>query len=488
MTGESENRSNASRRPDTRGPRGPRSRGGSNKSRSGNGTKDDKSKEAVALLTELFPEWTEEDLVSLLADLNGDVELACNQIADGQATPWSMAGKKIPKPAPAPAPRSRSNRNAPTVKKTEPVGVAEWETAAPINSDDLTWGVVEPPKAEAASVEVELVQEFQRTVTLQTETIVDSSDAFVKTSVSEVVQETLVVTSEVSVPVVVEEESEDDVYVRLPAISARRQPVLEVEPSAVVLPFSVPIKANTGISFKASPVTTNKMVFGESKTEAASSPSVASSPAPQKVYTPEELFASTVRPSGQHSSPYATTASASTTTSVDAAGTPPGLVAPKHQYHQQQHSSRVDYEVNPRRAPQGYYAQQRYDAYQPHGYAQRYTPYSEEAYGAPQSAYYAGSAAAGRQQAGAGFYQHPHHHQGQYHPHAHLQQQHHQAYAPAPHLMYGNDSYGAAAFAAQPVAPGTTAATRYQSQSPQHSATQQPSYSPPGASGRSRMF
>lgn len=494
MTGNQQYTQNTSRRADTRGSRGPRTRTGNEKARpdSSAGSKDSTYKESVALLIELFPEWTEEDLISLLTDLNGNVELACNQIADGQAKPWSMVGKKVPKPAPVPMQKPRNSRPPAFSKKNDASGA---ETAVPVAAldADLGWAVTEPPRTVADVIETELVEEFQRKVTVQEEKVEwhTEDSVCVQATVTEVVEETVVVITEVSEPVVAEEDSEDDdVYVRMPALSNRRQAALEIEPSAVVLPFSVPIKAATGIAFGASAASSGgKMVFGESKSTSVASAQAPSSSAaaPQKVYSPEELFASASRPATQPST-YGPGSNPTTTTSVDAAGSPPGLGVPKNPY--QQHSSpRADYDAGSRRGPQGgYYGQQRYDAYQPHGYTQRYAPYGEEAFGAAQSAYYTGSAAAGRQQPGAGYYHHPHPYQGQYHPHAHLQQQHHHAYAPGPHVMYSNDPYGASAFAAPPAAPGSVPTTRYQSQSPQHSATQQQPYGSPGTSGRSRMF
>lgn len=37
----------------------------------------------LSMLTELFPDWNEEDLVAVIVELNGDLELAVNRITEG---------------------------------------------------------------------------------------------------------------------------------------------------------------------------------------------------------------------------------------------------------------------------------------------------------------------------------------------------------------------------------------------------------------------
>lgn len=46
-------------------------------------TKPQAASESVQMLLEIFPDWNQEDLSAILADVSGDVELAVNRIASG---------------------------------------------------------------------------------------------------------------------------------------------------------------------------------------------------------------------------------------------------------------------------------------------------------------------------------------------------------------------------------------------------------------------
>ncbi|KAK0216073.1 hypothetical protein IW262DRAFT_1397768 [Armillaria fumosa] len=59
--------------------------------------------EKARQLQELFPAWSNDDLQSLLSEVNGDVEVAATRISDGRAEQWgSVTRKKEKKPTPAP--------------------------------------------------------------------------------------------------------------------------------------------------------------------------------------------------------------------------------------------------------------------------------------------------------------------------------------------------------------------------------------------------
>lgn len=45
----------------------------------------DKYASQLVMLSELFPAWNEDDLVAVIAELNGDLELAVNRISEGMA-------------------------------------------------------------------------------------------------------------------------------------------------------------------------------------------------------------------------------------------------------------------------------------------------------------------------------------------------------------------------------------------------------------------
>ncbi|BFZ65211.1 RNAPII degradation factor [Saitoella coloradoensis] len=52
---------------------------------------------SLATLQELFPDWTEDDLVFVLQEAGGDLELAVERISEGKATRWGEVKKKAPK-------------------------------------------------------------------------------------------------------------------------------------------------------------------------------------------------------------------------------------------------------------------------------------------------------------------------------------------------------------------------------------------------------
>lgn len=466
--------------------------------------------ESLVLLCELFPHWTEEDLAAVLVEVSGDLETACNRIADGHANQWTATGKKVPKPVEKKIPSKKSSWDTPAdsfgSSSTAPAGswpasAASWDipsAAATTGSSELSWDL----KTEE---NVTLITEEFRSVSIQEEKTVssDSSATVLKetTVVASVVQQVLQETNgssqtiflEESQQIVVEEEEEEDFVVRLPMMPARKQAALEIEPSAVILPFSVPIKSGSNISFGAPGLSSSKVIFGESKAPSATVPvpsAVTTSPTTQKVYSPEELFASATRSSGQ----------AYATTSIDAgnpAGSaPPGLGAPKSPYlgHQQSSYDQMDHGTSSlNHTPQRRHQQQqqmpfygqRYDSYgspsqqqqQQHSFAQRFNPYAaqEESFGAvPPSSYYSGGGRQSQAGASAGYYHHPQHY--------------------APHMMYGADPYGAAAFNPPPTTryhPGasSSAGSNYNAASGATGQQQQQQYQSPGSnSSRSRMF
>ncbi|PPQ98655.1 hypothetical protein CVT24_004153 [Panaeolus cyanescens] len=62
-----------------------------------------KFREKAAQLQELFPSWTNDDLLSLLAELNGDVELAATRISEGHVEMWGEVSRKKDKKPPVTA-------------------------------------------------------------------------------------------------------------------------------------------------------------------------------------------------------------------------------------------------------------------------------------------------------------------------------------------------------------------------------------------------
>ncbi|KAG6808774.1 hypothetical protein H0H92_002954 [Tricholoma furcatifolium] len=63
-------------------------------------------------LQELFPHWTNDDLLSLLAEVHGDVELAATRISEGNAEQWGSVSRKKDKKAPASAHASKESFSA----------------------------------------------------------------------------------------------------------------------------------------------------------------------------------------------------------------------------------------------------------------------------------------------------------------------------------------------------------------------------------------
>lgn len=483
--------------------------------------------ESLVLLCELFPHWAEEDLAAVLGDVGGDLETACNKIADGHATQWTAAGKKVPKPVEKKVPGKKSkdawgvptdsfdasstatagSLSAPSAWDTQ-AAPSSWDTQAapssweaqPAASSELSWDLKTEDNITSITEELRTVSIKEVSIQQDTETIAIQETTVVASVVQQVLQESgqkIVFEESVVQQTIelVEEEEEEDFVVRLPSMPARKQAALEIEPSAVLLPFSVPIKSGSNISFGAPGLSSSsKVLFGESKTVAASSVAAPvaplnASPTTQKVYSPEELFASATRSSGQT---YATT-------SVDAGNpsgsAPPGLGAvpksPSYLGHQQHHQQQQSYEHQEHGSAQRRHQQQqqqqqmpfygqRYDSYgspsqqqqQQHSFAQRFSPYAaqDESFGAvPPTSYYSGARQTQAGAASAAYYHHPHHY--------------------APHVMYGADPYGAAAFNPPPTAryhPGTAnnGTNTYAS----GTAGQQQYQSPGSNSSRSRMF
>ncbi|KAJ3836205.1 hypothetical protein F5878DRAFT_625779 [Lentinula raphanica] len=64
-----------------------------------NGQSEPKLKDKAQQLQEFFPSWSHDDLQSLLAEVNGDVELAATRISDGKAEQWGSVSRKKDKKA-----------------------------------------------------------------------------------------------------------------------------------------------------------------------------------------------------------------------------------------------------------------------------------------------------------------------------------------------------------------------------------------------------
>ncbi len=427
----------------------------------------EKYSDSLPMLVELFPGWNEEDLVSILAELNGDLQLAVNRIADGHANQWTAAGKKAPVKA-EPVQRQPRSKQKPRVD-IRPFEPPKETVEASLTSNSEEWIVpssettLDNPFRNTQVVE-EISHQFIES-DVKVETIVcergdEVSVSVIKTSV-EIAESVLTSTTE----------EDEDFVVRLPVMPSRSHPAFEIEQPAVLLPFSAPIKSGSNIAFGA---VGGKIVFGQSKSP---------SPVSQKTYSPEELFASA------HRSPQASTSQPPyTTTSIDAtSGSPPGLVTPKNAIYQQPNRDdeapdAANTSSRRNNHPGSYYnqrqqfdvyspvAQQRYD---PNTFSQRYNPYGgnvqptgEENYSGPS--YYNTS------RSGQTTY---------YHPPQHY---------PSHQMMYGSDPYASNAFTAPP-ARYQAGSTNFSSNNPQPPYSnfgaghaQQP-YHSPGGSNR-RMF
>ncbi|KAJ3997254.1 hypothetical protein F5050DRAFT_1446437 [Lentinula boryana] len=64
-----------------------------------NGQSEPKLKDKTQQLKEFFPSWSYDDLQSLLAEVNGDVEVAATRISDGKAEQWGSVSRKKDKKA-----------------------------------------------------------------------------------------------------------------------------------------------------------------------------------------------------------------------------------------------------------------------------------------------------------------------------------------------------------------------------------------------------
>ncbi|CEP07683.1 hypothetical protein [Parasitella parasitica] len=75
-----------------------------------------KYKQALPSLTELFPEWSHNDLLFAMDECRGDLELAIARISEGHANQWGQvkSKKSKPKPATQPNPKRTNHKSTPT--------------------------------------------------------------------------------------------------------------------------------------------------------------------------------------------------------------------------------------------------------------------------------------------------------------------------------------------------------------------------------------
>ncbi|KAK0189668.1 hypothetical protein F5146DRAFT_1139077 [Armillaria mellea] len=93
-----------------------------------------KFRDKARQLQELFPAWSNDDLQSLLSEVNGDVEVAATRISDGHAEQWgSVTRKKEKKPTPAPGHTAKESfiHGSPT-----PAGVPTTSTSTATDKHD----------------------------------------------------------------------------------------------------------------------------------------------------------------------------------------------------------------------------------------------------------------------------------------------------------------------------------------------------------------
>ncbi|CAO0794759.1 unnamed protein product [Mucor circinelloides] len=68
-------------------------------------------RQALPSLTELFPEWSHNDLLFVMDECQGDLDLAITRISEGHANQWGQVKSKKPKPKPTPAQSNHKKSN-----------------------------------------------------------------------------------------------------------------------------------------------------------------------------------------------------------------------------------------------------------------------------------------------------------------------------------------------------------------------------------------
>ncbi|KAI7906016.1 uncharacterized protein BX663DRAFT_498517 [Cokeromyces recurvatus] len=87
-----------------------------NKNNKNNNNNDLKSlrnqfKKAILPLKELFPEWSQDDLLFVMDECQGDLDLAITRITEGYANQWGQVKSKKPKPQSQPQPPNKKMNN-----------------------------------------------------------------------------------------------------------------------------------------------------------------------------------------------------------------------------------------------------------------------------------------------------------------------------------------------------------------------------------------
>lgn len=68
-------------------------------------------RQALPSLNELFPEWSHNDLLFVMDECQGDLDLAITRISEGHANQWGQVKSKKPKPKPTPAQSNHKKSN-----------------------------------------------------------------------------------------------------------------------------------------------------------------------------------------------------------------------------------------------------------------------------------------------------------------------------------------------------------------------------------------
>lgn len=68
-------------------------------------------RQALPSLTELFPDWSHNDLLFVMDECQGDLDLAITRISEGHANQWGQVKSKKPKPKPASAQSNHKKSN-----------------------------------------------------------------------------------------------------------------------------------------------------------------------------------------------------------------------------------------------------------------------------------------------------------------------------------------------------------------------------------------
>lgn len=77
-------------------------------------------RQALPSLTELFPDWSHNDLLFVMDECQGDLDLAITRISEGHANQWGQVKSKKPKPKPAQLNHKKSNQKSSSSNTTAP--------------------------------------------------------------------------------------------------------------------------------------------------------------------------------------------------------------------------------------------------------------------------------------------------------------------------------------------------------------------------------